>query len=262
VAAFVAGAKGMNIEQILATIPGWENATVSVLDGGLTNRSYLLESGDRRAVLKTDAEPRRVPLNDRPAEARIQRNAARAGLANDVLYVDETTLLTEFVEGEVWTAEHFDDDERLRQLAERLRELHSLPLTGRRFDASAAAVQYAAALPNTDSVREHVELIASVPRTGNDCCCHNDLVAANIISTPEIRFLDWEYACDNDPLFDLATIVAHHELSEKQALHLFDAYFGGDGDRWRKQLDEQIELYRALLWLWSGFAAIQGRPEP
>ena len=79
----------MSIEQVLARIPGWEEAVVSALDGGLTNRSYLLESGDRRAVLKTDAAPRRAPLNDRPAEAEIQRSAARAGLANDVLYVDD-----------------------------------------------------------------------------------------------------------------------------------------------------------------------------
>jgi thiamine kinase-like enzyme len=241
----------MSIEQVLATIPGWEDAVVSVLDGGLTNRSYLLESCDRRAVLKTDTAPRRAPLNERPAEAEIQRTAARAGLANKVLYVDETTLLTEFVDGEVWTAENFDDDERLGQLGERLRELHSLPLTGRTFDANAAAARYAAALPGTDNLREHVELIASIPRPENLRCCHNDLVAANIISTPEIRFLDWEYACDNDPLFDLATIVAHHDLSDVQADYLLDACFDGGGGRARKQLDEQVRLYRALLWLWS-----------
>ena len=249
-AAFVAGATGVSIERVLSTIPGWENAVVSVLDGGLTNRSYLLELGDRRAVLKTDAAPRQAPLNERPAEAAIQRTAALAGLANDVLYVDETTLLTEFVDGEVWSAEYFDDDERLGQLGGRLRELHSLPRTGRRFDAPAAAAHYAAVLPDSAAVREHVELIASLPRPENLSCCHNDLVAENIISTPEIRFLDWEYACDNDPLFDLATIVAHHDLSDGQADNLLDIYFDGDGGRWRHQFGEQMRLYRALLWLW------------
>ena len=241
----------MSMERILVTIPGWEDAVVSVLDGGLTNRSYLLKSGDRRAVLKTDAAPRQPPLNDRLAEAEIQRAAARVGLANDVLYVDETTLLTEFVDGEVWTAEHFDDDERLRQLGERLRELHCLPPTGRRFDANGAAARYAAAIPDTETAREQLRLIASIRRPEALCCCHNDLVAANIISTPEIRFLDWEYACDNDPLFDLATIVAHHDLSDGQADFLLDACFDGDGDRLRRQLDQQVCLYRALLWLWS-----------
>ena len=85
----------------------------------------------------------------------------------------------------------------------------------------------------------------------NLCCCHNDLVAENIISAPEIRFLDWEYACDNDPLFDLAIVVAHHDLSERQAGVLLDAYFDGDGARWREQLDVQMRLYGALNWLWA-----------
>ena len=83
------------------------------------------------------------------------------------------------------------------------------------------------------------------------CCCHNDLVVANIINAPETRFLDWEYACDNDPLFDLATVTAHHELTSRQRDTLLDAYFDGDGRRWRSQLDCQAEVYEALLYLWT-----------
>ena len=239
------------IRAVLQRIPGWQDASIADLPGGLTNSSFLLESGGRRAVFKMDDAPRGKPLNPRTVEAAIQRSATRARLAGEVYYADETTLLTEFIEGEVWTAEHFDDDERLGQLGKRLRALHSLPLTGRCFDARAAAAQYAAVLPDSDSVRKYVELVASLPQPENLCCCHNDLVAENIISTPEIRFLDWEYACDNDPLFDLATIVAHHGLSESQADFLLDAYFEGDGGRWRPRFEEQARLYRALLWLWS-----------
>jgi thiamine kinase-like enzyme len=247
----MAGATGLNIEQVLAAIPGWRGAVVSDLPGGLTNHNYLVECGGRRAVLKVDAGPRDTPLNSRPAEARVQQRAAREAIANDVFYVDETTLLTAFVDGDVWTPRQFDDNARLAELARSLRRLHRLPLTGRVFDAKAAAVRYAAAVPDSAVAREHAELIGSLQRPKNLCCCHNDLVAANIISVPEIRFLDWEYACDNDPLFDLATIVAHHDLSDRRAGFLLDAYLGGDGDRWRHQLDEQVRLYRALLWLWS-----------
>ena len=54
------------------------------------------------------------------------------------------------------------------------------------------------------------------------------LVAGNIIATPAIRFLDWEYACDNDQFFDLATVVAHHDLSDDRADFLLNAYFDGN----------------------------------
>ena len=82
------------------------------------------------------------------------------------------------------------------------------------------------------------------------CCCHNDLVGENIIAAPDLKFLDWEYACDNNPLFDLATIVEHHELSEAQGRALLDAYFEGSGESWYPKLVEQQKLYLALLWLW------------
>ena len=44
--------------------------------------------------------------------------------------------------------------------------------------------------------------------------------------------------------------MAHHELRTEQAEQLLDAYFDGDGGRWREQLVRQEQLYDALHWLW------------
>ena len=237
----------------VASIPGWQDARVEVLSGGLTNRTYLVRTEDRKAVLKIDAERRSDPYTPRIEEARIQKRAADAGLANAVLYVEETVLLTDYIEGVTWTPPHFDSDANLVQLAGALRQLHALPLSGRSFDAVAAAHRYLDAIGDADPViaQKHVATIDSVRRPGNLCLCHNDLVAGNIVSTPEVMFLDWEYACDNDPFFDLATVVAHHELSNRQAELLLDAYFDGEGQRWRRQLADQERLYNALNWLWA-----------
>lgn len=238
--------------EVIAAISGWRGATIRVLPGGLTNRNYLVETECRRGVLKIDATPRSLPLNSRADEAAVQKRGAQSGLANDVLYFDETTYLVEYVDGDVWTPKHFDNDANLTQLAAALRRLHVLPLTSRVFDAKAAANRYRAKLEGADAIiaKQHVALIESMRRPKNLCCCHNDLVAANILVTPELRFLDWEYACDNDPFFDLATVVEHHELSNRQAEFLLNAYFDGDGMRWRKQLADQQRLYKSLLWLW------------
>ena len=69
-------------EAVLAGIPGWENAGIRDLDGGLTNRTWLVEAHGERAVLKIDDVPRTLPFNTRRDEARIQTIAAEAGLAN------------------------------------------------------------------------------------------------------------------------------------------------------------------------------------
>lgn len=237
---------------VLATLAGWEKATFSELSGGLTNRTWLVTADGRRAVLKIDDAPRSAPYNSRRHEAQIQANAAENGLANPVLHVSETVYMTEYLEGDVWSGDSLVDDTNLTELARALRKLHSLPLTGRTFDALSAARVYAEDVPTAERemMRDCLHVIESLPRPRNLCCCHNDLVSANVIATPGIRFLDWEYACDNDPFFDVATVVAHHRLSEERANFLLDAYFDGDGRRWREHLAMQVRFYDALLWLW------------
>ena len=244
---------GMNPEQALATIPGWEGASVTELKGGLSNRTWRVDRDGRSAVLKVDEQPRGEPYNTRREEANVQSRAFEAGLATRVLYVDETVYMTEYVEGTVWSPHCLDDDSNIEQLARALRRLHSLPLTGRVFDAASAAREYARRIDHGDEgkVRACLQRIESAPRPPNLCLCHNDLVVENIINTPETRFLDWEYACDNDPFFDLATVVAHHGLSSAQRDVLLDAYFDGNGARWQEQLDRQAKVYECLLYLWE-----------
>jgi thiamine kinase-like enzyme len=244
-------------ESVLDGIPEWRGAAYRELSGGLTNRTWLVEQDGQRAVLKIDQGTREVPFNSRRDEARIQKAAVAAGLANNVLFVSDTVLMTEYVDGIVWSLDCLEDNANLDKLAAALRKLHSLPLTGRTFDALGAAREYIRRLGNANGqeIAACLRKIKAGPLPHNLCCCHNDLVVANILNTPETRFLDWEYACDNDPFFDLATIVAHHKLTTEQTDHLLNAYFDGDGKRWREQLNRQKGVYDALLWLWRAARA-------
>ena len=244
---------GMTPAQALSSIPGWEEATLTELSGGLSNRTWRVDAHGRSAVLKIDEKPRGEPYNTRRQEAQVQSRACEAGLATPVLFVDETVYLTEYVSGIVWSPDCLDDDSNIEQLAVSLRRLHSLPLTGRIFDAAGAARDYARRIANRDDlkVRDCLKKIEAAPLPPNLCFCHNDLVVENIINTPETRFLDWEYARDNDPFFDLATVVAHHGLSSAQRDVLLDAYFDGNGSRWQEQLERQAAVYESLLYLWE-----------
>jgi thiamine kinase-like enzyme len=239
-------------DDVIGDLPGWQGASWSALPGGLTNRVWLLEKGARKAVLKIDEETRVPPYNSRLAESEVQSAAAKSGLANEVLFVDHRIYLSEYVEGSIWDPSDLNQEGKIEQLAAALRRLHALPRSGRAFNALGAAKQYVQAIHNPD--KELVSLCLGVIRKTRLpnylCCCHNDLVAENIIATPALRFLDWEFACDNDPMFDLATIVEHHELGEAIAQKLLDTYFDGTGDRWRDKLAEQQRLYLALYWLW------------
>jgi len=239
-------------DEILADIPGWEGASYVRLSGGLNNHPWRVEKNGRSGVLKIDEDLRDLPFNTRDAEAQIQNAAARAGLTSNVILADDKVYFTEFIEGTVWTRDSFDSDGNLEQLAISLKRLHSLPTTGRAFDAIVAAKRFAEVITDLHPsvIVQCTDIIAKMRLPHYLCCCHHDLVAENIVSTPSLNFLDWEYACDNDPLFEIANIVEYHELSERQADYLLDTYFDGDGSRWRNKLQAQRRLYLALLTLW------------
>lgn len=241
-------------KRALAGIPGWSGATLTPLKGGLTNHTWLVTCDQQRAVLKADATKRSVPFAGRNAEANVQRIAAENRLAGKVLFSSPTVLLSEYIDGEVWTAASFSIDDNLVELAKTLRRVHALPLTGRRFDAPAAAQYYAANVGDKADAAEvgrHVAIVGSIRLTNDVRCCHNDLVAGNILSTPALLLLDWEYACDNDPLFDVATVIVHHRLNDVQASRLLAAWCDDDDRQYRDQLQCQVRLYESLYWLWS-----------
>ena len=244
----------MTPAMVIAGLPGWEDAEFSELTGGLTNQTWRVTAGNKKGVLKIDEGERQSPFNPRREEARIQTNAAMAGLAPKVLFADRSVYFTEYVEGDVWNRDDLNETSNLERIAATLRRVHTLQLTGRSFDATVAAQRYVEKITHQDPalVRRCTDIVTSMRQPQNLCCCHNDLVAENLISTPQLMFLDWEYACDNDPFFDLATIVEHHELSATQVTTFLDAYFDGDGRRWEAQLEKQRQLYLALLFLWMG----------
>lgn len=237
-------------------IPGWSGAELTALKGGLTNTTWLVEKNGRRATLKADAVVRAFPFASRADEAGMQRIAAASGLANDVIFATPTVLLSDYVDGRVWTTEDLQDEQRLQQLGRLLYRVHRLPPSGRRFNALAAARQYAErtatkAAIDPVAVDEHLGILQSLPEPDPICCCHNDVVAENIVGTPELRLIDWEYAGDNDPMFDIAIVVVHHDLDVAQTNCLLDAYADRASARLQARLAREVRRYRSLAWLWQ-----------
>jgi len=244
--------------EALSRIPGWNGnpATWRELKGGLTNRTYLVERADESFVLRLDAAHTSTFNPDRIGEIKIQKQAAAAGLAPELIFAgaDSGILLSRYVPGRAWDASDLDDDKNLEALADLLRRVHDLPVSGILFDPDSVAQRYAGNLKTHHGLHAFAlrceDIIAELSMSGKFRCCHNDVVAANIIAGPALKLLDWEYACDNDPMFDLASLIGFHNLEDDRQSVLLNAYAGGSDFVLKERLDAQVRLYDAIQWLW------------
>ena len=250
--------QNLNAFEAVALVPGWDpdNFDIEELKGGLTNRTYRLRQGDDHFVLRLNAQQAEFFQFDRTSEVEILGEASKSGLAPRVVHVDKERgiLILEFLHGRTWQEEDIVQNRNLEALAGLLRRVHALPLCGNRIDASAVAVSYENYLEKRQGLHafatQCVEVISSIAVPDEAVCCHNDIVAANVIEKSGLRLIDWEYACDNDPMFDLASAIGFHNLDEQSSAILLDAYTGGSNAEMKERLAEQVRLYDAIQWLW------------
>jgi thiamine kinase len=242
----------------IARIPGVEPAKASyrALGAGLSHRLWFVQQEERKLVLRLDTPHAGALGLDRKTELAILRQAGKAGIAPEVVFADMDAgmLVYDYLPGRSWTAADLEDTSKLEALAALLQKVHALPRSGVAFDAAGAAERYVGILRDHADFGDFAlrcrDVVVGIPRAAASVCCHNDIVAANVVATPDLRLLDWEYACDNEPLFDLASLIGYHDLGEAQAQNLLCAYAGKDDAAERERLSLQLRLFDALQWLW------------
>lgn len=258
-----------NVFDALALVPGWDpgEAEIEELKGGLTNSTYRVKYYGEYYALRLDVEESEVLRFDRKYELSIVRAAHEAGIGPEVVHVDSEAgvMLTRFLPGRVWEEKDLESDDQLVRLAATLRAVHALPTCGKRVNYVEEASRYETFLERRQGLHAFasrcVEIVRETQDRGVVACCHNDIIVRNIIDNGELRFIDWEYARDNDPMYDLAGVIGFHDLDEQKAGVLLDAYAGGASAELKERLDEQCRAYDAIQWLWFATRQI-AYPDP
>jgi aminoglycoside phosphotransferase (APT) family kinase protein len=189
--------------------------------------------------------------------------AAGAGIAPPIIYAcpDRSCLVTDYVEGRLWTPHYFTRMRDLRALGQRLRALHALPAPNvARFDPLAAARRYAEVIvahdPN-DAGRiedllgrgaEALQRSRSAQRAA--CIVHSDLHHGNVLTADRVYFIDWEYAQVADPMQDLACILAYYPRAAAHAALLLEASGLADSGATPQMLSELTRVFNLLTYLW------------
>jgi thiamine kinase-like enzyme len=227
------------VEQLTASL-GKAEGEATPLEGGITNRNYLLTLGGKRYVIRVPGKDTNLLGIDRSGERDANQRAAEIGIAPPVaaLLSDPPALVTEFVEGTGMEAEDLQDPEALNQIAGELRSFHdsgaSLPTE---FDSFSVVRDYAEtardrgvelppayerSLGSADAIQAALSGPEHVPVP-----CHDDLLAGNFIrGDNKIWIVDWEYAGMGDRYFDLGNFSVNNELDDAGQAALVEAYFG------------------------------------
>lgn len=258
------------LARALGSLPRFRGLTPAIrpLAGGLTNRTYQVTApGRRSAVIRLPSgAPSPVPI-DRRADCHNTLSAAHAGVAPPPLLFDPGLGISavEWMEGRTLTAPDLDDADTLTRVAAVCRRLHR----GRRFtgDFDVFAVQRRyldvvtrAGLPLPADYRSHAERTDLIRRAlavhpVRSVPCHNDLVAANIVDDGDrLWLIDFEYAGNNDPYFELGTLWSEAALEPDRLEHLVSAYLGAP----LPARVARARLFAAMAdYAWTLWAAIQ-----
>lgn len=219
------------LEPILDQWPSWpldsEPTLVRELTGGLTNKSYLLQSGSRLLVLRINHSNNSHNNScsntfniDRHTELAVHQMTAEAGLSPAIIYTapNQSYWLRDFIDGKALSNTNLTLN-HLQQMAKLLKVVHSLPINDAlpRLDITAKAEHYLSQSANikaAETLRETYSETTDTSSTQNDkatSLCHMDPLPANWIEAPDGRLwlIDWEYAAVIRPSLDIAALWLH-----------------------------------------------------
>ncbi len=265
------------LEAAIARVPVLAAATglTTARLAGLTNVNHLVSVGEDRYVLRVPGDGTSEYIN-RADEEVAARSAAAAGVNADVVFFDASDglMVTRFVDGAAtMTADRFRDLDTVTRAGQAFRRLHT---TASRFatdfalfpmidDYKSLLAAKGAALPDG---YDDVQRQAGVVRAALEAApaqlapCHCDPLCENFLDTGERMFIiDYEYAGNNDPMWDLGDLSVEGAFAAEQDDALLRAYFGDE-----PPLDQRgrMTAYKALcdlLWtLWGVIQHVNANP--
>ena len=212
--------------------PEAEPEVVSELFGGRTNKTFLVSSGDFRAVIRINS-PDAVKLGiDRQREKRILQLLQPTGLVPKVLFIHDEFLVSEFIEGNSLTDKSLKNSHIMESLSEALAVVQSIQMP----DASPLNYldycrQYLNQLSEVTVSALVVKQIEEAARAvdgeaWDPVICHHDMVPENIIVNDRGLFIiDWEYAALGHPGLDFLRLYGSDYASPESQKESLQSLF-------------------------------------
>ena len=242
---------------------------------GLTNLNFRITVSAGTFVIRIPGHGTSEYI-DRRAEEVAARSAAAAGVNCEVIFFDSSDglALTRFVDDAMtMSPESFEDLGAVVRAGQVLRRLHDRATQfSTDFSLFPVIDDFRRILVERNAVMpvgydESAELVSATydALEGQQVQLvpsHCDPLCANFLDTGERMYLiDFEYAGNNDPMWDLGDLSVEGEFDEEQDRTLLSAYF--DGDPGAPAVGRMV-AYKAMcdvLWaLWGQVQFLNGNP--
>lgn len=220
-----------------------EIGNIVILQKGLTNVLFTFVVRGETYIFRYPGESSSFFIY-RKNEVRAQKLAARAGVDNTYVYIDESGVkISRFIENaKDLNGIYYRDIELMKRLARQIRKFHDesrrmedwkeyeynpIEQTERLMkEASRMKGNLFEIFANEwDAMRR---LYAYAERDGIEkTMCHNDINGDNCLLTDHsFDIIDWEFAGWNDPAYDFGRVIAGYELDNPAIDDILEAYFG------------------------------------
>src|SRR3954468_12534788 len=267
----------IDLEAAIARVPMLSSASgVSTKRlAGLTNVNYQVTAGSQRYVLRIPGEGTSEYINRRDEEI-APRSAGAAGVNAEVIFFDASDglMVTRYIDGAAtMDAQQFKD---LGAVARAGRAFHQLHSTAQPFatdfslfpmidEYKALLASKGAALPaGYDDVQRQAATIRAALEAAPApiAPCHCDPLCENFLDTGERMFvIDYEYAGNNDPMWDLGDLSVEGGFTAEQDNALLRAYFGESPPADQRGRMVAYKALCDLLWtLWGVIQHVNDNP--
>jgi len=254
-----------DVRELAGAVPGWAEADLRIepLEGGITNRNYLVASGDERFVLRVPGAETSLLGIDREAEHEAARRAEAAGAGPPVFayLADRGCLVTRFVAGAHIPVADLEREPILAAVVGSLRAIHACPAIGATFPVFRIVEKYrrlasdrGVAIPDAyeEAHARATEIEAALDAAPMPLAlCHDDLLNANfLLDGDHVWIVDYEYAGMGDPFFDLGNLAVNNGMPAAAQEMLLSLYFGNvrDVHRARLALMRIMSDFREAMW--------------
>jgi len=239
-----------NVGRLEKDVAQWLNLPSGVslkkLSGGQTNISFAAihsEDPEKKFVVRIGKKDSSVFSIDRFCETACQGSANRMGIAPKIFYSDPRngTLVSSFIPGKNLTTKNICDSSRLQDVIDIIKKCHNIPFkkefkTFSIYDKLRAMLTALLSEKMFITHKESQEISEIIDRIESyfhekekkyEGLCHGDLVAGNFRDDgTRLWLIDWEYACWDNILIDLASFCIELHLSKEKTKEVLMFYFG------------------------------------